>query len=880
LRTLTGRLGVMVLVPVVGVVVLAALVVVPRVRQAESARAIAAEASGLQRLDAVQVALLGEEYPSEALIGARALHAPEAALSAVLGEPAPMAIASARRRTDATLDALSKLPSEEALTSALRRDLARYRAVVEDPSGTLQESTVETNRMDRRLAAAAGRLADRALNEAETSARSGALTQAIQAASLANKVLLLGVEESAAMANMFYTAPGSVNLAAEVDQLAEAQGAYEQEVAGLAEVLPKPLLERWAKFESSPANRIVADAIARSVSSGTPVPVALAVSPVFGKAEIARDQGLLSVAGAALADALRAAWQVAASAEGRTEGTLLGAALIVLCTAVLLGAVGTSIRRPLAQLAEAARRISDGDLTEPTVRGVPEVERVGRALAEAVRALQRVQGQADAIAAGALDAPILAEPVPGPLGASMHESVAKVATSIRERDQLRAELAYQAAHDALTTLPNRASATEQLGAAMARCQRDGRGLAVLFVDLDHFKRVNDTAGHAAGDRVLAEVARRMRSAVRQGDVVFRLGGDEFLVIMESVADEVSAEAVGRRLIRALSEPIDIGGRIVSVSASVGVALSLDGGVDADWLLREADEALYRAKRAGRGRVERMDERGRSALQELDEVETALPGALERGELVLHYQPIVSLADGAVEGFEGLMRWRRPDGSIVGPDQFIPVAERSGLIWSMGRWALEEAARQLVRWGASTPRLSSAYVAVNTSATQLASPQIVEVVSEALAKTGLEPGRLVLEVTETLMMSEQWAVPHLGAIRELGVRVALDDFGTGYSSLGRLLALPVDLLKIDRSFVSGIVGDDGGRSTKLVELMIEVARTARVGVVAEGVELPEQCGRLRQMDCSSAQGYLFAKPMPPELVPAWVGQHSSAKDLAS
>lgn len=869
----------MVLVPVVGVVVLAALVVVPRVRQAQSARMIAAEASGLRRLDTVQVALLGEEYPSEALIGARALRAPEAALSAVLGEPAQSAIAAARRRTDAALGSLDALPSDRALASALRRELARYRAVVDDSSGTLQESTVETDRMDRRLAAAAGELADRALTEAETSARSGTLTQAIQAASVADKVLLLGVEESAAMADMFYTSPGSVNLAAQVDRLAEAQGAYQQEVAGLAEVLPEPLVRRWAKFEASPANRIVANAIARSVASGIPVPVALAVSPVFGKAEIARDQGLLSVARAALTDALQAASDVAASAEGRTEGTLLGAGLIVLCTAVLLVAVGASIRRPLAQLAEVARRISDGDLTEPAVRGVPEVERVGRALAEAVQALQRVQGQADAIAAGALDAPILAEPVAGPLGASMHESVAKVAASIRERDQLRAELAFQAAHDALTALPNRASATEQLRAGMARCQRDGRGLAVLFVDVDHFKRVNDTAGHAAGDRVLVEAARRMRSSVRQGDVVCRLGGDEFLVIMESVADEASAEAVGRRLVEALSEPIDIGGRTVSVSASVGVALSLDGGVDADRLLREADEALYRAKRAGRGRVERMDDRGRSVLRELDDVETALPGALERGELVLHYQPIVSLSDGAVEGFEGLMRWQRPDGSIVGPDTFIPVAERSGLIWAMGRWALEEAASRLVRWGANSSRLRTAYVAVNTSARQLASPQIVEVVSDALERTGLEPGRLVLEVTETLMMSEQWAVPHLSAIRELGVKVALDDFGTGYSSLGRFLALPVDLLKIDRSFVSGIGEDDGGRSTKLVELMIEVARTARVGVVAEGVEQPEQCGRLRQMACSSAQGYLFARPMPPELVPAWVDQHWSAKDLA-
>jgi len=868
----------MVAVPVVGVVVLAALVVVPRLHEESSARRVASRADGLERLDAVQVALLDEEFPSEALIGARSLHVPEVLLTSVLGEPVTQAIAKARRQSDQALGALSQIASERGLASALRRELGAYRMVVSNPKGTLQESTVFTNHMDQRLAAASERLAERALSEAESSARSGTLTQAIQAAAIVNRVLLLGIEESAAMADMWYASPGSVNLAAEVDRLAETQGAYEQEVAGLTEVLPAPLLSQWERWRTSPANRLVSQAIARSVTSGTPVPLALAESPAFGEAEIARDKGLLSLAEHALGDVETAAADVASSAEGRAEGTLFGAGLIVVCTVLLLAAVAASIRRPLARVAEAARRISDGELTEPTVRGLPEVEKVGRALAETVRTLQRVQGQADAIAAGVLDAPILAEAVSGPLGASMHESVTKVAVSIKERDQLREELAYQAAHDLLTSLPNRASATEQLRAAMARCQRDGRALAVLFVDVDHFKRVNDTAGHAAGDRVLIEVARRMGSAVRQGDVVCRLGGDEFLVIMEPVADEAEAEGVGRRLVEAVSAPVDVGGRTISVSASVGVALSLDGSVDADRLLREADEALYRAKRSGRGRVERMDEQGRSVLRELDEVEAALPGALERGELVLHYQPVVSLATGAVEGFEGLMRWLRPDGRVVGPDTFIPVAERSGLIWAMGRWALEEAASQLVRWSEQSGQLASVYVAVNASARQLAVPQFVGAVADVLERSGLEPGRLVVEVTETLMMSEQWAVPHLSAIRELGVRVALDDFGTGYSSLGRLLALPVDLLKIDRSFVAGIDGDDRARSVKLVELMIEVARTARMGVVAEGVELLEQFERLAQMGCSSAQGYFFAKPMPAELVPAWVDQRVASANL--
>ncbi len=449
----------------------------------------------------------------------------------------------------------------------------------------------------------------------------------------------------------------------------------------------------------------------------------------------------------------------------------------------------------------------------------------------------------------------------------MNAATVEVTASRAQRDRLQDDLAHQAAHDALTALANRARTLELIGAALHRGQRSGTLVGVLFVDLDHFKAVNDTFGHRAGDHVLQETAARMLALVRAGDAVGRLGGDEFVVLVESPASEDSLVELAERLVDSVSAPVVTDGRRVTIGASVGVAVERDGSTDAAALLHEADVAAYRAKSAGRGRVEVFDDALRWELEERAALESALREGLDAGQLVLHYQPVIAVARaagveaGAVEGYEALVRWERPGHGLIPPDQFIPTAERSTLICDVGRWVLGEATRQLARWTAAAPLASTparvVTVAVNISGRHLASASIVGDVAAALAASGVAAHQLVLEITETVLVDEPVAVARLGELRALGVSISIDDFGTGYASIGQLQHLNADTLKIDRSLVASTAPG----SAELVRLVVQAAHAFGLSVVAEGVEHEHQLAPLRRAGCDSAQGYLFARPQP-------------------
>ncbi len=434
--------------------------------------------------------------------------------------------------------------------------------------------------------------------------------------------------------------------------------------------------------------------------------------------------------------------------------------------------------------------------------------------------------------------------------------------TLAERRVLEAELTHRAFHDALTGLANRALFSDRLEHALSRSRRQRFDVAVLFLDLDDFKDVNDTLGHAAGDELLATVARRLGETVRPGDTVARLGGDEFAVLLEDVAGVRDVYQVAERTRAALEESITVRGREVFVRCSIGIATGRADHADAQELLRNADIAMYTAKARGGSGYALFEPGMRTTLLERMELENDLRHALERGEFLLHYQPILSLRSGEARAVEALVRWRRPGHALAPPGQFIAVAERTGLIVPLGRWVLEEACSQVGAWSERLPQAEALSLNVNISARQLRSPEFTADVEAALAASGLSPGRLVLEITESFMIADgDPAITRVGELRGLGARVAIDDFGTGYSSLSYLRELAVDELKIDRRFIEGLAY--GSREATVVGAIVAMSQELGIVPIAEGVERPEQADILRELGCNWAQGHHFSPPTAPE-----------------
>ncbi|MDT0277316.1 putative bifunctional diguanylate cyclase/phosphodiesterase [Blastococcus goldschmidtiae] len=843
----------LVLVPLVGVVALTYALVRIAVQEADSAARSEAAVGTLARLHAARSAVVREIVPTLSLViidspASTTLLGPGSDMVSGLRGPAIDLLKQSRASTDAALAEIDAGSIAAPEAAAVARRIAWVRAAADAGRGE------PADLYDDFLAVADG------LEAAQ--ARAAAASRADQApvattAAVHDVQLIADVAMVASRLVPEFIGSQVVGLGSgDETEWAADWGTYQHAVEDLAELSQDSLATQWRAVASTPEMVGVDDILVRlsgDRSSGLSVPELIALVTQAG----ARDVLLTDLLDTAVQRAQELSTADREAATGRRDRMLAAAVLLVLASLAGAVLVGRTVSRALRLLADEAEQISQGQLVDITRTGPREARTVSAALTTTVAGLRRIQDQAAAVTRGDLSAPVLAEPLPGPLGELLHASVEQLVDSVREREELQVALEHQAAHDPLTDLPNRTQARTLTTAALHRGRRAGTMTGLLFVDLDGFKAVNDRHGHATGDTVLRVIADRLRATLRPGDVVCRLGGDEFVVLVESVSGERDLVELAERLITTVSRPIRRSGQELRVGASVGIAVTQDAGIDADALFAEADAAVYRAKAHGRGRVELFDEVLRTQLSAHAEMEEALSAGLAAGEFEVHYQPVMALGSGRLDGYEALVRWNRPGVGMVPPNDFIPVAETSKLICDLDRWVLHEATRQVAEWRAEDRAAAGLTVAVNVSGRHLSDPRVVRDVTDALLASGLPPELLVVEVTETVLVNEPAAFGHLVALRELGVAVAIDDFGTGYTSIGQLAGMPVDTLKIDRSFIAST---DSGHA-ELVALMIRAAHTFGLTVVAEGVEDDAQLEWLQEQRCDYVQGYLLSRPLP-------------------
>jgi diguanylate cyclase (GGDEF)-like protein len=444
---------------------------------------------------------------------------------------------------------------------------------------------------------------------------------------------------------------------------------------------------------------------------------------------------------------------------------------------------------------------------------------------------------------------------------------------LAQRDLLQTQgrLSHQSLHDALTELPNRALVIDRAEQMLFRARRSRTPVAALYVDIDGFKHINDSFGHAAGDELLQAVSRRLLGIVREAETVGRLGGDEFVVLLEGSTLDAGPELVAERICEVLAQPLALAstkGRTLSVTASIGVALGQRNS--ADELFRDADFALYEAKRAGKNRWQVFESRMHTAAQDRLELEMDMREALGCGQFFLLFQPTFNLQSETMTGIEALIRWRHPVRGVLAPDAFIPIAEETGMIVPIGRWVLRTACRQAASWRRDEHPLT---MSINVSARQLDDKDMVRDVAEALETTGLDPATVTLEITETTLMRDaEAAASKLRTLKALGVRIAIDDFGTGYSSLAYLRQFPVDALKIDRSFISG--SPASGDSKALIHTLVQLGKGLGLETLGEGIEEQSQLRQLQDEQCDSGQGFLFARPLEADAITALLDDHST------
>ncbi len=456
-------------------------------------------------------------------------------------------------------------------------------------------------------------------------------------------------------------------------------------------------------------------------------------------------------------------------------------------------------------------------------------------------------------------------------------SITGTVQDITERKALEEKIEHQAFHDSLTGLANRSLFLDRVDHAMQRQQRQRFPLAVLFLDLDDFKTINDSKGHGAGDELLIAVAGKVDDLLRSADTFARFGGDEFAILLEDITLQEAME-VADRLVALFDTPFMIDGTDVFVDVSIGIAF--ETGLDAntpDELVRNADTAMYEAKRSGKGSYQLFEVGMQIAARNRLELRSELQRAIDNNEFVLHYQPIVDLVSGHIRGAEALIRWQHPERGFVPPMEFIPFAEETGLILPIGRWVLEEACRTAARW--AVPKSGAApTIAVNLSATRLKRADVIDEIKEVLAITGLAPERLTLELTETTLADADLALERLSALKELGIRLAIDDFGTGFSSLSYLRDFPIDILKIDKTFIDSIA--KGPEESALPRAITKLGQTLGLQVVAEGIEHEDQREELRVLGCPSGQGYYFWKPMSQDAIDELIGTSLTAGQLSN
>jgi diguanylate cyclase (GGDEF)-like protein len=848
------RLLALVLVPLLGFGVAAALQVGSRIASLDAATSAEEHIRSAAAVDAARSTFQQEVMPA---FSATAAKNPSVftANSSNVSIPTLQAVAAIIQRlprmrlaTDAALGDLAAHPSVAAAGLRFRTQLADVRLHLD----SLELVHGATGAITSFL----GAMATTEYGEVTAATRDGIDSVGIQA--LHDADLMVRAAQAAAQELPLFGATrfldGGTQAKLHRDWV-QSWGSYAGASAAVSEHSAPAIAEEWNAANATPAIKQFNDFLSAQLTSTTAMPVDTVVHLFVADGN--RNKTYLAVVNSAFERAFAAGRVQRQDAILSLAWIVAAAALLVAMSVGIAILIGRSVTTPLDLLAGQATRISLGELSDVHVSGPREVRTVAQALSSSVASLRNVEAQAAAVAAGDLDSPVVRQALPGPLGQVVHSSVASIIKAINDREHAQHELAHRAAHDALTELPNRARALVLIEQALHRAQRSSSKTALMFIDLDHFKAVNDNFGHAAGDEVLQNVASRMLEVVRDGDSVARLGGDEFVILLENASAEADIVKLAERVVAEVSGEIVIDTRAVRIGASVGLAFCHDGYVDADRLLHEADAAAYRAKSAGRGRVDVFDDGLRAELKERADLEQAIATGLDSGEFLLYYQEVIDLDSGRTSGVEALIRWNRADHGLVPPDEFIPIAEQSSLINDIGRWVLREATLQLARWEAADPTTADVTVAVNISGRHLAGNELLADVTHALAASGVDPRRLVIELTETVLVDDPMATRNMNALRAMGVQIAIDDFGTGFTSIGQLPRLPVDTLKIDRSFVSS--ADPAHQ--ELVRLIVSAAHAFGLSVVAEGIEFQDQADRLRAAAVECGQGFLFARPQP-------------------
>ena len=852
---ITARLVILGLVPLIGLVLVASSLTITRLNTADHARAIEHEVDRLSRLVHARSAVRSERVSMEALLQARALGISSAQASQLLGGDITTRLTSARAATDRALVALGP---DRALADPA--DLAALRSGLLNRTIDVNTLIVHMQAIDERFTAAIDQTLSSLDDRTAAVSGGGPIVGGLEALRATTDSVDAVTAQLNQLERLTFGTPAQQRPA--ILALAAARDRYGLAAAQLDQVDVPQVATSWQSIKRSADSRTLRSAVDRrllsaTVASATPTSAQeVAAAFLAGLRTEDHHYALVRTATDAMHD----------RAVERRAGTLhdlrfwiVLAGMLVLATLAVSIWVGRSISRPLKLLADHAGAVGEGDLdVEPLPRRGPrDVVVTFEAFDDLVANLRLLEAKSQALAALEFDAPVLAEPLPGRLGASLQESLQVLSGSILERNVLQQHLVHQATHDGLTGLHNRVAAADALEAALGRSRGSGVGLALLFVDLDDFKRANDTHGHAVGDQVLRAVAQRMQDAAREGDFVARLGGDEFMILAENMTDPAEAAALGRQVVDAISTPVQLGPIRVGVGASVGIALAANGDEEPTQLLAWADLAVYRAKQHSGGGVELYDKRLQQQLLEQAEVEEALTQAIPDDELFLLYQPVIDVGSGRIVELEALVRWDRPGVGVQEPATFIPVAEASNLVVDVDCWALSHAVQQLVAWH-DDPELADIGLAVNVSGRHLLSHALPTNVAAVLQATGVDPARLTLEITETVLVSD---LPHaamqLRALRELGVQIAIDDFGTGYTSITQLQQLPVDVIKIDRSFV---VGATRTRDRTLLAMIADLGHHLGLAITAEGVETSDQLDVVRDLGCDRVQGFLLSRPI--------------------
>jgi diguanylate cyclase (GGDEF)-like protein len=835
------------------------------VAAASRTEAVSREAVALASLD---TAVFDEMVWSAVNSVVNSFGGPGGDLAPLIGADPVAELAAKQARTDEMMTAVD-LPAASAALEAARADgldfktvlaaFADVAATVEAPLGVALDTTAAA----ARGSAAAGDLDDDL------------------------SVLRLAVDLRSELAGEFYGYFASIfdvrdTPAAEIAGLIDLRARYDDTLAALREAGDRagtpglvaalsPITDESAVLGMTSE---IDALIARSFTTGVPavggqLDIPTLAQNVSGFTAVlmsmdASSNAMLEVLDRAIDGVLTASSDVRAVADLDIDHAYARAAAFVLVSLLTAVLASGFIVRPLRSLRRAAETLQTNQELHAgeAISGPAEVRAANQAIRDAAAHFELVTRQARALATGALDAPVLDEAAPGGLGVALQHAVGTLRTALAQQDEFRRRLAHEAAHDGLTQLANRTASMAQLTRSLARTTRSGGQLAVLFIDLDRFKDVNDGLGHQTGDAVLVEVAQRLVTCVREGDHVGRLGGDEFVVIAEPVDGIDDAVGLGERILARLSEPIELPTERVTIGASIGIALADGNALTADELLRDADLAVYRAKEVGRGGIEICDEDLRNDLAETLDLTAAIRAAIAHDELIVYYQPIIDTSSEELHALEALVRWQRPGhDTLVPPDEFIGFAERSSLIIDVDKWVLDAVARQMAVWQ-DDPRYQGVPVAVNVSGRHLTDDHFVDHVLEPLGRYGIDPRGLIIEVTESALLDDLAAAAvKLQQLRDHGILVSIDDFGTGYTSLAHLRSLPVDILKIDRSFSANAARNP--HEASIVKLIIDTGHLLGATITAEGIETVAEATKLTGLGSDNLQGFYFARPQPPD-----------------